>query len=476
MNQILHIFRKDVHRLWPLISILFILIAIHAVLDVLNLPFTVLEDSRTLLLSRISKVLLPICMWLLIAVAVFQEALSDDREFWLTRPYHRWKLLAAKTLFFLIFINLPLFISDCYILGIQGFPVLSSLPDLFLRQVQVTVLFVLPQFLIAMVTSGVGQFVLAWIVLILAIVLQLTAVTLVVKQNTSVSMHAISFPPVVLAIVFFAVLRWQYFKRETTKSRVAILSCALFAFPITLFFPSFKEATPPEGKSDIRVEYNLKVGRSPMSDQAVPSLTQVVIRIPVKVEGLPPKTLFRGYGTLSIDANGKSWPERGEKVSATLSREYGVYWQEFRVPISTIDTLKGPVSIHSVLNLEVLTNEVKFTTSVDEPLVVAPGVGRCFSSRFESSIHLACRAGLGNIGEIEIAATSKRNLSQRNGYIPGGRLLPWGLSPVSDVCHAAFDSIPSGSKFEFIPHDPIVKFSRRLDLPNVQLTDFVVNP
>lgn len=476
MNQILHIFRKDVRRLWPLIAILFILIAVHAVLDVLNLPFIV-EDSRVLLLSQISKLLLPICIWLLIAVTVFQEALPNDQEFWLTRPYHRWNLFAAKVLFFVIFINFPLFISDCYILGIQGFPVLSSLPDLFLRQIQVTILFVLPHLMIATVTSGVGQFVLGWIVLILAVVLQLVAITVVAKHDSAVSMQAIPFPPpFALAIVFLAVLRWQYFKRETTKSRAAILSCALFAFPLSFIFPSFKEATPPEGKSDIRVEYDLKVGRSPISDRAVPSPTQAVIRIPMKVEGLPPKTLFRGQGSFSIDANGKSWPEQRMKVYATVPREYGVYWEEFRIPVSTLSTLKEPVNIHSTLNFEVLTNEVKFTASVDEPLVIAPGIGRCFSSREESSVHLACRAGLGNIGETEIAATSKRTVSPRNGYVPALRLLPWGLSPVTDVYHAAFDSIPSGSKFEFIPHDPIVKFSRRLDLPNIRLADFVVNP
>jgi energy-coupling factor transporter ATP-binding protein EcfA2 len=63
--------------------------------------------------------LVPIAWCVLIARGVQAENLVGDRQFWVTRPYDWYKLLAAKVLFVIVFVNLPLFIVDL-ILSARG--------------------------------------------------------------------------------------------------------------------------------------------------------------------------------------------------------------------------------------------------------------------------------------------------------------------------------------------------------------------
>ncbi len=64
----------------------------------------------------VSFLLLPFAWIFLVALLVLQEPLAGENSFWLTRPYSRRSLFLAKFLFILVFLNLPLFLSDCFIL------------------------------------------------------------------------------------------------------------------------------------------------------------------------------------------------------------------------------------------------------------------------------------------------------------------------------------------------------------------------
>ena len=59
--------------------------------------------------------------FLLIVRVVHEEVLASDRQFWVTRPYEWKKLLAAKVLFLVVFVNLPLFIVQMVLLSKAGF-------------------------------------------------------------------------------------------------------------------------------------------------------------------------------------------------------------------------------------------------------------------------------------------------------------------------------------------------------------------
>src|SRR5258708_33452435 len=126
MAQVLHIFRKDVRHLWPLTLVVLLLMAAHAFFDVRSLPYSP-DTYLDVPVFYILTLPLPLGIAFLIARLIFQEALPGDRQFWLTRPYHWPQLLAAKVLFVVLFLNVGLFLSDCYILAAQGFPVVSVL-------------------------------------------------------------------------------------------------------------------------------------------------------------------------------------------------------------------------------------------------------------------------------------------------------------------------------------------------------------
>ena len=154
MKQVLHIFRKDVRHLWPSILIVMVLAGLHAVFDVLSWPVYFPETNRTNAIASLLGILLPLGLWFLIAQSIFEEALPGDRQFWLTRPYRWGNLLTAKILFVLLFGSVPLFLSDCYILGVQRLGVFDDVPTLLLHQALLAALFLLPAFALATLAAG----------------------------------------------------------------------------------------------------------------------------------------------------------------------------------------------------------------------------------------------------------------------------------------------------------------------------------
>jgi hypothetical protein len=80
-----------------------------------------------------------------------------DRQFWLTRPYEWKNLLAAKLLFVLVVLYLPIFIAHCVLLAEAGFYPFSYLPGLLYNLFLLTVVIVLPIFALATVTSNFAR-------------------------------------------------------------------------------------------------------------------------------------------------------------------------------------------------------------------------------------------------------------------------------------------------------------------------------
>ena len=58
-----------------------------------------LAGSRVFPTEPFTELLLPIAAWVLIARVIHAEALPGTQQFWLTRPYSRGSLLAARPCF-----------------------------------------------------------------------------------------------------------------------------------------------------------------------------------------------------------------------------------------------------------------------------------------------------------------------------------------------------------------------------------------
>ena len=180
INQVLHIFRKDLRHFWPE-ALLTVLVTgafawvypaqwlpVTAVpLSLLGVPFTSVSRET---LSGIVTALVPISWFIQITRLVQDECLVGERPYWYTRPYEWRKLLAAKALFLALFLVLPLAIAQAVLLHLGGFSVARHLPGLAYLLLLNVGAFVLPLLCLATITRNFLRAALTLIVLCLIVI------------------------------------------------------------------------------------------------------------------------------------------------------------------------------------------------------------------------------------------------------------------------------------------------------------------
>jgi hypothetical protein len=150
MGQVGHIFRKDVRRHWREIAVSLAVLAAFAWKE--SRRWTGEPADLSPFLLALLTTLVPISWSFLIVRVVQDECLVGDRQFWITRPYEWKKLLAAKLLFVLVFVNIPLLALDIVLLLNSGFMPSSYLAGLLWLQLLWTLYLILPS-----ATAGSGH-------------------------------------------------------------------------------------------------------------------------------------------------------------------------------------------------------------------------------------------------------------------------------------------------------------------------------
>lgn len=241
MNQILTIFKKDARRYWREASASFALLLSFAWVEVHNWTYQARFDfaSRGLFsfnfLVGAVNVLTPVC-WILLTVRVVQgESLVGDRQFWLTRPYDWKKLIGAKCLFLLTFINVPLLILDIFLLSRAGFHASNYGLGLLWMQVLVLMFVIVPAAALASVTATIVQVLLSAIVLVLYVIGMVFLSELIPSSGFSGPVD--SFSPFLLVVVCLAVIVLQYSRRKTTASRLMIFGLVVAFFLLLVLTP-----------------------------------------------------------------------------------------------------------------------------------------------------------------------------------------------------------------------------------------------
>ncbi len=480
MKQVLHIFRKDVRHLWPSILIVMVLVGLHAAFDVLSWPVYFPETNRTNAIASLLGILLPLGLWFLIAQSIFEEALPGDRQFWLTRPYRWGNLLTAKILFVLLFGSVPLFLSDCYILGVQRLGVFDDMPTLLLHQVLLAALFLLPAFALATLTSGLLQFVLAWFVLLLAMVME----TVLMSHGSSFVVS--SGVPYLFAFTatFIGVALWQYAQRRTTIARAVLLAVTCSVVPVITALwqlPFFYKAPPmlpasPKG-FDIRVRYDLDRPSPVSRSWQSPGEGFVLARIPLAVEGLPPGTLLRGNAPTTIRISGRVWPVPKQMWVSSIERDGGEYWQTLALQKASLKELgQQSVSLHASFDFEVVNDRVETTISLATPSFHAPNLGYCRVFSFGSQTNLSCKTGLAPAVETTLSYGSSEPTAGQTIASTPGNAIPWGLSPTTNNVTVGFNSDQAPTELSLIPRRKVTKFHRMLDAFSIELSRYLVNP
>jgi hypothetical protein len=324
MKQIPHIFAKDTRRFWPeilislAITVAFVWIypsqwmkgsAAISIGATAGSSFVVIRP----ILANTLVVLIPVSWWLLIARVILAESLVGDRQFWLTRPYEWKKLLAAKALFLIVFLYLPIFTAHCLLLLEAGFHPPSYLPGLFFNLLLITGILVLPLFAIATVTSTFARMtltVLGTVVVILAI-----AALSAFFDSSSISTpygDRVSIP--LILCVGGAVIVLQYAARRVRLSRLLLLSLPFLIGFIAIASPEgalMQRAYPrPAAPQDQIVQLSFSTDSlHQVIASTEPKAKEVALNIPLHVSGVTD-----GYAVtpndvmVSIDApNGSHW-------------------------------------------------------------------------------------------------------------------------------------------------------------------------
>ena len=264
MSQTLHILRKDIRHHWPEVLVSLLLLAAFVWNESAEWSGNFASFGLLQILFSFVNTLLPLSWCLMIVRLVQEESLVGDRQFWITRPYEWPSLLAAKLLFLVVFVHLPLFAAQLLLLRRASFPIAPNLTGLLGMQIGLGLLFLAP-ITLAVVTRSLAQ---ALIVAIGAFLVSLAVgslASLVPSETMSSALEGSgSLQGSLLLAAPVAAILWQYARRRTWHSRTLLLAVGAVMF-----------------LADVVTPYRTLIERQyPLADSAHPA--------PVRLSVLPP--------------------------------------------------------------------------------------------------------------------------------------------------------------------------------------------
>jgi len=416
MNQILHIFRKDVRQFWREIALSAGLLAAFTWYK----PGEWLSAPDPADWQRFLGPLLLFGWGVLIVRDIQSEVLVGDRQFWVTRPYERTKLLAAKILFVVVFVNLPLLIADAILLRRAGFPLVPYVPGLLWLQLFLALLLVLPVVTLGTVTSNVGQAVL--VVLGVCLYFSATMMLLVERARSHWPRVMMSLPSGLLRITsigtFVAVITLQYAWRKTTLARELLLGLAA---ALLLIVVGTCPPPPPPWVPDPREYPFLAAGEKPPVQLAFdptkalrpggffPKEKKVQIRIPLQASGQAKDSLVQTNGTMvTIDAGGglqwsSAW-QRGSGPFLFPGQEHSHV--DFAVDRDFFERTKSlPVAVQFSFAMTLFRPKETRRVLITSEDFAVPGVGFCWTASAANII--GCRYPLRGPAYVMISTVAK---------------------------------------------------------------------
>jgi len=306
MKQIFHIFLKDACRYWRESAVSIALVTAFGWNEVRGWAHQNAfgSDSADFFTSKyllgLVVVLLPVA-WAFMVVRVIQgETLVGDRQFWVTRPYEWKKLLGAKLLYVLTFVNLPLVALQVYLLSKVGFHPATYAVGLFWMQVSIALYLLLPVAVLAVVTSTMVQVLLASLIIALYVGGMVALSTQVPSSSFSSSSDWLSgglFVGTGLAIIVL-----QYARRDTMKSRWLMVGLAivLFLFLVGTPYKTLVEHNFPQiGSGEaVPMQMALLPPEDPGGIGVFNKDGEAEVQLPMSVGGITPGDIIQVDGVL----------------------------------------------------------------------------------------------------------------------------------------------------------------------------------
>jgi len=399
MKQILHILRKDLRHYWPeaLAALAALCAYVWFQIRTWNRPLESWPGITGRYLEGATDLLLPLAWWFLVIRIIQGETSVGDRQFWVTRPYEWEKLLAAKVIFVLLTVNVPFFFMQAALLAYEGFNPIHHLPGLLWLQL-FPLFLTLPVAALATVTSSLVRTVLA----ILAVVLYLIAGAVLSSEipSSSFSSETDSLQAILFLATCVFVILWQYSKRRTNQSRLAIVALAAIIVLILVATPyrklvarSYPLLQPP----DTQLQFALLPPPKSSGSEDLPDRDEkVTVALPLSVSGVKEQSILKIRGVLlEIEAsNGRRWDSGWTSLYQTLFSNRHRVVVSLEIPKKEYDAIKSGIVNGSLsLAMETLrdTEVQRFVAAEGE--FALPGAPFCSANwGFAREIH--CRAPL----------------------------------------------------------------------------------
>ena len=388
MKLLFHIFRKDARHLYPEILLTLGLTMAFAWAAPVQWRYSIkgifMDGGVTSAMAAFLRVLLPIAWLILITRLVHDESLVGDRQFWITRPYTWPTLLSSKLLFLLVFLYLPFFLMQCYLLHHASLGIVAALPDLFSYHLRLTAIYFLPIFAIATVTATFApQFITILVGLVYIGVLVTFGSHLMSRRIVAPGFDTVCLT--FFALMLLAVVLLQYAARRTLLSRLLLIGLPALVFLVVIGAPAkmLIERAYPASQSK---PYNFSFDPNPLrretdSDQPLNLLGRnVVLSLPVQLRGLPMGVRLKGSGVaITIDTpQGFHWSSHYQEVGADLNAADPDQKIDILLPLSVFNRIRDtPVNLG--LSLAVVKYQTEATQSLiaEFPGFASPGRGKC---------------------------------------------------------------------------------------------------
>jgi hypothetical protein len=431
MHRILAIFRKDVRHLWPQAATLAVLMALAALLD------PTYRGGAGPYYGWLPSFALPLTCWLIVVSAIHEESLPGDRQYWLTRPYSRKELIAAKILFIAAFINLPLLVYHTAVYTALGIQPTDYVQALLWRQVFFTAFYILPAAALAAITRTMGKALAIALLGGAAIWVASTAYTVIARRPLALwqtpDATATVLRAALLAVGVSAIVALQYARRKTAVASALAAAVALALIAAAAYGPAYGRQSPADRNETARLSLDASTDRqSGMTPGGDPD--NRTLDIPVRLDGTPAGfALDQSYLKLRIEVPGERYTMDLPQGQLHGLRD-GHAWLSFVVYRRWLEQKGGePAIVSGTAGLQLFASPMALPLPKSSAVVV-PSIGVCHDSREAQ-------------GSISFTCYSPSPRTALMAGTPGDRV-NWIVSPAS-----VESSIPTASGFQ-----PVMKF------------------
>ena len=288
MNRILPLLKKDVQHLAPHMAVLWLVMALACYSDG-ALASSIPLAARTIL--QFLLVMAPLLCSALVVLAIQQESLIGDRQYWLTRPFTWRDLLVSKLLFILLAVNLPLFLLQAAGMALHGLPPFAHLAELLWRQVFFTAFLVILPAALAVITRAPGHALATVLLTAAGWFLAVETVGPFISAGPSWAAWIATSSVAILSLSFgTGIVVLQYRRRRPAVPRALFASLMLLSIPASTLTYAAAWVVQPWlstrriAPAEFQISFDPRNGQPPDYKPRIPGFEH--LEIPIRATGL----------------------------------------------------------------------------------------------------------------------------------------------------------------------------------------------